>query len=173
MKKIFASIAFTFLFSVAALAGLPLKGTWNMSQSISGTTVSDYLTFDNDTEGQVVNKFVISLKMSVLGIKITGGAEVCVSGTFVSDGDKLSIKWDRESYTDSKTPLTVTYKGEAMDDDEGYDEILDEIVDEIKKGLDESDEDEYYNVRVKGVKLYMTSDDEKGKPSTDKFTKVK
>ena len=60
-----------------------------------------------------------------------------------------------------------------MDDDEGYDEILDEIVAEIKKGLDESDEDEYYNVRVKGDKLYMTSDDEKGKASTDKFTKVK
>ena len=174
MKKIIATAALSVLFATLTLAQIPFTGTWMMKQSVMGTTIADYLSFDNDSQGQATNKIVIDMKMNIVGIKAVGKAEISVSGTFVTNGDKLTINWDLETFTVTKTPVEMTYKGEPIEDGkEEFAESLEEIVTEIKSDIEKNKVDEYFNVRVSGDKLSMSSLDEKGKKETEKFSRVR
>ena len=174
MKKIILTAAFSVLFAAISFAQIPFTGSWFMKQTVMGTTITDYLSFDNDTQGKANNKFVIDFKMNILGIKAVGSAELSVDGTFTTDGNKLTINWDKDTFVITKTPMVVTYHGETMDDDdEEYNEMLDDIVKEVKEEIEKNAVDEYYDVRVKGDKLTLTSLGDNGKPETDKFSRVK
>ena len=174
MKKIMVSAAFSILFAAMAFAQLPLTGTWLMTESVMGTTIADYLTFDNDSQGLATNKIVIDLKINIFGVKATGKAELTVNGTFVCEGDKLTIHWNQDSLNVVSTPVTMSYKGEAIEDDtKEFEDMLSDLVKEIKDDIAQHNPDEYSPVRVKGDKLLLTSPDEKGKAETDKFSRVK
>ena len=173
MKKIIATAILSILFTAAASAQIPFTGSWIMKQTVMGTTITDCLSFDNDSQGKATNKIVIDLKMNIVGIKAVGKAELSVSGDFVTDGDKLTINWDKDSFTVTKTPIEMNYHGEPIEDGkEEFDNMLEEIVTEITSDIEKHAVDEYYNVRVKGNKLSITSLDDNGKPETDKFTRL-
>ena len=175
MKKLIAIAALSLLFLDLSFAQIPITGSWFKKMTVMGTTVSDTISFDNDSKGQATNKFFIDFKMNILGIKASGQAEMNFTGTFVAEGKNLTINWDTESVSLTRTPMTVTYMGETMDDgdEKEFDEMMDELVGEIKTELEKNPVDEYYNVSVKGDKLILMSKDENGKQETDKFSRVK
>ena len=174
MKKLLTTAAFAVLSSILSFAQLPLEGTWCMSQTFFGTTVADYMIFENNTGGKVTNKLVINMKMTVAGAKVTGDAEIALEGTFTAEGDKVTIKWDQDTRKVTQKPMEVNYKGEKIDEDfSDCDEIFTELIQETEEEIKTADVDEFYNVKVKNDKLFMTSKDEKGKAETDKFTRVK
>ena len=173
MKKIIATTALTLLFVTLSFAQIPLAGSWMMKQTVMGTTVADYLTFDNDAQGSANNKITIDFKFKMLGVKAEGKAEISVSGTFVTDGDKLTINWDQESLSVNSTPIVMSYGGEVIDEGkEEFEGMLDEIVADIRSEIEKNAVDEYFDVRVKGNRLSLTSLDEKGKKETEKFSRV-
>ena len=173
MKKIIATAALSILFVAVSFAQVPLAGSWMMKQSVMGTTIYDYLTFDNDAQGSANNKITIDFKFKMLGVKAEGKAEISLSGSFVADGDKLTINWDQESLNVTSTPIVMSFAGEVVDDGkEEFDGMLDEIVAEIKSDLEKHAVDEYFDVCVKRNKLSLTSLNDKGKKETDKFSRL-
>ena len=173
MKKIIATAAFAVLLSLTAFAQIPIKGTWNMSMKVPGAALSQDFIIDDDTQGEVTVKMNIELKLSIMGFKANGTATISISGDFTAEGDKMLVKWKQESLTSSRTPVEVTYKGEIEEDTKDFEDSLTEIIEETEKEFKSWDETEFYNIKVKGDTLYMTSKDEKGKPDTDKLKRVK
>ena len=173
MKRIIATAALAIMMAATALAQNPITGTWTMKKTVMGTTVADFLSFENDTQGTATNKIAIDLKVSILGVKASGQAEITVTGAFTASEDKLTINWDKESFVMNATPIEMSYMGEAIEDDTAdFQEMMDDIIKDIKEDLEKNPVDEYFNVRVKGDKLSLTSLDEKGKKETTRFTKV-
>ena len=172
MKRIIASALLPVLCVAISFAQIPFTGTWMIKKTMMGTTVAGYLSFDNDTQGRATNKVVIDLKINILGVKAAGKAELSVDGTFVTKDDKLTIRWNKDSFSSTVTPVEMTYKGKASSDrKEKLEKMFDEIVKEMKADIEKNAVDEYYNVSVKGDKLSLTSLNEKGKPETEKFTR--
>ena len=67
----------------------------------------------------------------------------------------------------------MSYGGEVIDEGkEEFEGMLDEIVADIRSEIEKNAVDEYFDVRVKGNRLSLTSLDEKGKKETEKFSRV-
>ena len=134
--------------------------------------MSEDFIIDDNTQGTAIMKMTIGLNLNIMGFKAIGTAVISISGDFTAEGDKMLVKWDPESITSSRTPVTVTYKGEPDDDTKDFEDSLTEIIEETEKEFKSWTETEFYNLKVKGDTLYMTSKDEKGKASTDKLKRV-
>ena len=129
MKKIITTAVLAILFSMTSLAQTPLKGSWSISQSMMGTKITDILSFDNDIQGQATNKFVIDMKISTFGVKIIGSAEITIKGDFTSEGDKLTINWEQDSFEATQTPIELYVMGEKVEDDkEEYEDMMGDII---------------------------------------------
>jgi len=174
MKKLFIS-SLLVLVSIISFAQDNLKGKWMESMSMLGLTVTETMNFYDNKSGKVVSDFVMDIKIGMLGVKVNGAAAGRLEGTFTYQGDKISIKWNPDSFKfDFTKPITAVYKGEVIDDPKLTDMAKDSFSDiekDMRKSIEEGDE--YFGVQIKGDKLILKSIGEDGKTETEKLTRVK
>lgn len=187
MKKFLISILFLAL-AISGYSQDGLKGTWVQKASMMGMSATDTLSFSDSKAGKVKENMVMTINMNMFGINITGEAKGNLEGSFIYEGDKITITWDPENCSFNTTkPVEVSLKKEksgnlSPEDQEKLDkakkdmaaefeELLKSTEDEMKKSVAKGDI--YTNVKLTAKTLSYKSQDENGKTGTEKYSRAK
>jgi len=184
MKKLILTLVMLAM-AVCGYAQASLKGTWEQSQSMMGMSASETITYQDEKTGKVCDKAKMTINVGMMSARVKGEANCYLEGTFKYVGDKITIKWNPDSFKfDMTKPLTVTIKNEESLPKEKkaelekkkkemakeFEEIITSLKEDMMKKL--SEEEVLTDVKVSDKKLtYKYIED--GKTQTDKYTRVK
>jgi len=160
------------LLSFTSFAQDGLKGLWVTSESQMGVTVAGCLKFDDDSKGAAEIRVLISLDVNMLGTVMSGELVLSQKGSFIMQGEKMTVKWDRSTCNSKYTkPVFVSVKGESNEEMKKYaKEMIDGALEQARTEIPETVT--YDKVTIKKDKLVLVSVGEDGKIERDTYRRI-